>query len=174
MSKRTPLKKGETGYAYVFLSDPGVVLKIRGSVEHYSWNGKRLHLDMKSKSISIAEYTGNRDIVYFPGVDRCRPLESFDCYFSNSGSERITMEFNGVDTANRPQVPDNFDPNASTLNLLRHLRVPPPVSIRLNWVASDYRSKQSKYSCKLECVEGDRKTSSRRQSEVDRVLDSLL
>jgi hypothetical protein len=174
MSKRTPLKSGEFGYAYVFLSDPGIVLKIRGSVDRYNWTGQRLELIMKSKGISIAKYSGTRNMVYFPGVDRNRPLYGFDCSFDNSSSQYCTIVLNGVETLNRPNIPSDFDHNVSTLSMLRYMRVPPPVSVRVGWTASDWHTKQPRYTCEMKCVEGDRRTRSTKQSEVDKILESLL
>lgn len=174
MSKRTPLKKGETGYAYVFLSDPGIVLKIRASVTDYSWQGHRLELRMKSKSIAVAGYSGTRNMVHFPGVNKTRPLYQFSCYFDNSSSQHLSLYVDGVESLHNPNTSMDFDRNVSTLSMLRHLRMPPPVSISVNWTATDYQTQQPKYSCKLECIEGGRQTNYRKQTEVDKILESLL
>lgn len=174
MSKRTPLKKGETGYAYVFLSDPGIVLKIRASVTDYSWQGRRLELRMKSKSIAVARYSGARNMVYFPGVNKTRPLYQFSCYFDNSSSQHLSVYVDGVESLHNPNISMDFDSNVSTLSLLRHMRMPLPVSINVGWTAADYQTKQSKYSCRLDCVEGGRQTNYRKQTEVDKILESLL
>ena len=91
MSKRTPLKKGETGYAYVFLSDPGIVLKIRAEVTDYNWQGQRLDLRMRSKSIAIAKYNGTRNMVHFPGVNKTRLLYQLSCCFDNRSSQYISL-----------------------------------------------------------------------------------
>lgn len=174
MSKRTPLKAGETGYAYVFLSDPGVVLKLLGVVRRYSWSGNKLHIEIQTKSIAIASYSGSRNMVYFPGVDRCRSLDAFDGSFGNNKSEYWSIDCDGVSVLRNPQIPDAFDSNVSTLSVLRHMRMPPPVSINVKWTANHWATNASSYSCQLKCIEGDRRTNHRKQSEIDEVLESLL
>lgn len=174
MSKRAPLKTGESGYAYVFLSDPGVVLKIRCSVERHDWAGNRLELRLKSCRISVSKYSGARNMVHFPKANKTRPLYGFDCFFDNSNSQYCNITVDGVESLNTPSIPDDFDANVSTLSMLRYLRVPPPVSVRVGWTANDWHTKESKYTCEMKCTEGDRRTRNQKQSDMDKMLESIL
>lgn len=174
MGKRAPIKTNESGYAYVFLSDPGIVLKIYCTVDDHVWRGNSLNLRMKSKSVAVASYSGKRNMAYFPGANKTRSLLNFGCDFENGGFMYIDIDVEGVTSLHNPEIPKDFDNNVSTLSMLRYMRIPPPVSISVSWTHSDYTTKQSKYSCYLKCVEGDRRTSYRKQTEFDKIMESLL
>lgn len=174
MSKRTPMKKGETGYAYVFLSEPGIVLKIRALVTDYKWSGKSLKLNLKSSQMYIAKYTGSRNMVYFPSVDKTRALNNFSGYFYNNFHNHLYIDVNGVDALHNPKLPEDFDSNTSTLSLLRHMRVPPPVSVHIEWTVSQWSTKTPEYACNLTCIEGARQTVYRKQTEMDRLIEELV
>lgn len=113
-------------------------------------------------------------MVYFPGVKKTRPLNRFNCMFDNSQSQHCSIHVNGVDSLNTPNIPTDFDTNVSTLSMLRYMRVPPPVGINVFWTSSDWDTKAPRYSCTLNCLEGDRRTIRAKQSKVDKILESLL
>lgn len=174
MSKRTPLKAGESGYVYVFLSDPGIVLKIRCRVDEYNWGGRVLNFNMESHNISIAKYSGARDMVYFPKANKTRPLLRFSYCFKNENLQSFAIAVDGIESLNTPCTDYSFDSNTSTLSMLSYLRVPPPVSVSVRWDAHSNFINGSRYICGIQCEEGTRRTQIKKQNAVDKMLESIL